>query len=432
LNATGLPSGVTQKWNPATEVILSPSGETESSNVTLTVPSSVSVGTKNFTITATNGKFIASTPASFVVSQPAQPSFSLTVNPSAQSIPEGTSANYTVGVVPANGFAGPVTLSIPSGSLPTGVTAQFTPATITNPATSVLQLSAASAAPEVANQSFSINGSSTPLSASLQAYVSVTAGSGGGCGTLGSVCCIGGGGGSCGGTLTCSGGTGGGTCVQLYSCANNCAPVVNGTFASQTACQKSPSCYPPLTMSAYPNPIDVGQTLTATSSGGVPPYTWSGAGLTDMTNSSQSGSNNEMLQGTYGFNALGASPLPLTVTDSVGQSTSANITLVAPWPSCTTPLSANPTQIVPPANSTLTWYCVNVKTCSISPSIGAVNVTNGTADGTAGVSVTPSQPTIYTLTCSGYASGSQNTINSSAFVNTNSPGGINEVPPGSH
>lgn len=66
--------------------------------------------------------FVASTPASTT------PDFAITTTPSSRTVVPGGSAQYSVTVTPLAGFTGVVNLS--ATSLPTGVTANFNPATI--------------------------------------------------------------------------------------------------------------------------------------------------------------------------------------------------------------------------------------------------------------------------------------------------------------
>src|SRR5215510_12671611 len=75
----------------------------------------------------TSGDYIYKT---FVVSAPASttPDFALSVNPTSRSVVPGGSGAYTVTVTPLAGFTGQVNLS--AGSLPTGVTAVFTPTSV--------------------------------------------------------------------------------------------------------------------------------------------------------------------------------------------------------------------------------------------------------------------------------------------------------------
>jgi hypothetical protein len=63
------------------------------------------------------------------VTSAAMANFAVAASPATQSISPGAGTSYTVTVTPANGYAGNVTLSIPTG-LPVAATATFSPATI--------------------------------------------------------------------------------------------------------------------------------------------------------------------------------------------------------------------------------------------------------------------------------------------------------------
>ena len=65
---------------------------------------------------------------------PASPDFELSVTPSSRTIVRGTTASYTIGITPSNGFNSPVTLS--ATGVPSDATATFTP----NPATTTSTL----------------------------------------------------------------------------------------------------------------------------------------------------------------------------------------------------------------------------------------------------------------------------------------------------
>ena len=70
--------------------------------------------------------------------------------------------------------------------------------------------------------------------------------------------------------------------------------------------------------------------------------------------------------------------------------------------------SANPTSIILPQSSILSWSCQYAKTCAIDQSIGPVSAISGTYE------ARPSKTTTYTLTCQGLGSSSksyQTTIN---------------------
>lgn len=78
---------------------------------------------------------------SLPVAVSAQPDFNLTLQPSTATLIPGQNVSFAATITPLNGFTSQVTLAV--GTLPAGVTAQFTPPTLTPPGTSVLQLGAA-------------------------------------------------------------------------------------------------------------------------------------------------------------------------------------------------------------------------------------------------------------------------------------------------
>jgi uncharacterized membrane protein len=124
LTAAGMPSGMTTSFsvNPVTLV----AGGTASSTLTLTADNTVLHGQYKITVTGTVSG--TSRAVDVYVTVP-QPDFRLTLNPAAITIDQGASGNISVTIEKVYGFTDNVTLSV--DSLPTGVTAQFTP----NPAT---------------------------------------------------------------------------------------------------------------------------------------------------------------------------------------------------------------------------------------------------------------------------------------------------------
>jgi hypothetical protein len=117
LSVSGLPSGVTASFNP---------NSTPSASVlTLTASSTAALGQYPLTITGSSGSETATTPLALTI---ATPSFSLSAGP--VSVGQGASATDYVSILPQNGFAGNVNLSL--SGLPSGVTASFN----LNPATS--------------------------------------------------------------------------------------------------------------------------------------------------------------------------------------------------------------------------------------------------------------------------------------------------------
>ena len=108
----------------------------------------------------TSGDYIYKT---FVVSAPASttPDFTLSVNPSSQSVVPGGATSYTVTVTPLAGFTGQVNLN--ASSLPAGTTALFNPTSVNltdaNSKTSSLSLTTTAGTP-INNHSFNIDAQS--------------------------------------------------------------------------------------------------------------------------------------------------------------------------------------------------------------------------------------------------------------------------------
>jgi subtilase family serine protease len=117
LAATGLPSGVTASFNPATM--------STASTVTFTASSTAAAVTQTVTVTATSGTVSASVPMSVTVK--GAPGFTLAATPASVSVTQGASAASSIAVTLVNGFTG--TPTITASGLPTGVTASFSAAT---------------------------------------------------------------------------------------------------------------------------------------------------------------------------------------------------------------------------------------------------------------------------------------------------------------
>src|SRR5262249_40916164 len=133
LSASGLPSGVTASFNPATT--------TSTSTLTLTVSGTAAVGTTSVTITRTSGGLTQQTQLTLAIN-PA-PSFTLSASPSLLSLAHVTSTTSFLSITPLNGFSDNVSLS--ASGLPGGVTASFNPATTTSTSTLTLTVSGTAA-----------------------------------------------------------------------------------------------------------------------------------------------------------------------------------------------------------------------------------------------------------------------------------------------
>jgi len=128
--ASGLPTGVTASFSPASS--------TSSSVVTLTASSTATVGPATVTITGTSGSLTATTAIALTVT--AKPSFTLSLA-SPLTITQGKTTTDTITITDVGGFTGNVTLSLSAG-LPSGVTCTLG----TNPATTTSVLTCTASA----------------------------------------------------------------------------------------------------------------------------------------------------------------------------------------------------------------------------------------------------------------------------------------------
>ncbi len=125
LAATGLPTGVTAAFAPATLT----AGVT-SSTLTLTVAAGTAATTGSVVVTASGTGVTAQTATvALTVTASSAPDFALTASPASLSIVNGQTGTSTLTVARTGGFAGNVTLALEGA--PAGVTGVFAP----NPAT---------------------------------------------------------------------------------------------------------------------------------------------------------------------------------------------------------------------------------------------------------------------------------------------------------
>jgi len=134
LTASGLPTGVTASFSPAST--------TGTSTLTLTASGTATVGSATVTITGTSGSLTHTTTVALTVTSSATPNYSLSASPSSLSIAAGANGTSTITVTDSGGFTGSVALT--ASGLPTGVTASFSPASTSS--TSTLTLTASSTA----------------------------------------------------------------------------------------------------------------------------------------------------------------------------------------------------------------------------------------------------------------------------------------------
>lgn len=139
LTVSGMPTGVTASFSPAT--IASPGSGSSTLNIAAT--STATPGNYTLTVTGTAGSQTAK--SSFTLTVLA-PSFGLAVPTTALGMQNGQTITAVVGITPQNGFTGTVALG--TSGLPAGVTATFSPATLSGSkaATSVMSIVAAKSA----------------------------------------------------------------------------------------------------------------------------------------------------------------------------------------------------------------------------------------------------------------------------------------------
>ena len=151
LAVSGLPGGVTASWGT------NPTSGT--SVLRLAANSSAAGGTTNLTITGTSGALKATTTIALTINAP---TFTL-YGPGNVSLGQGATSGTTVEVNPLNGFSGNVSLS--ASGLPSGVTASFSPNSITGYQNSTITLTASASAP-VGQYTITITGTSGTLTES--------------------------------------------------------------------------------------------------------------------------------------------------------------------------------------------------------------------------------------------------------------------------
>ncbi len=176
LTATGLPSGVTGAFSPAS-VTPTAAAPNLTSTLRLTASATATTGSADFTVTGTSGSLIRSDRATVVV---AAPDFSVSVAPASAHVPRGDRRTYTVTVTPVHGFFSPVALSI--SDLGTGLSGTFSPASVspsvpaTDPptyATSTLTL-AATATAALGDDEFTVTGTAGTRTRTATATAAVT------------------------------------------------------------------------------------------------------------------------------------------------------------------------------------------------------------------------------------------------------------------
>ena len=165
LSASGLPSGTTASFSPASA--------TTSSTLTLNVSAASAAGTYNVSINGTSGSLSHSTTLALTVIVASQPNFAISAAPSSLSIAQSGNGTATVNITAQNGFTGSVSLA--ASGLPSGVTASFSPASTTSSSTLTLTASSTAA---TGTATVTVTGTSGTLSHSTTISLTVTGSTG--------------------------------------------------------------------------------------------------------------------------------------------------------------------------------------------------------------------------------------------------------------
>ncbi len=127
LSTSALPSGVTASFSPGS--IAAPGSG--SSTLTFTASSAATTGTTNVTVTANGGGVTHTVTVTLTVTATATPDFSVTAAPASVSVTQGGSGSSTISTSVSGGFNSAISLS--TSTLPSGVTASFSPGSIAAP-----------------------------------------------------------------------------------------------------------------------------------------------------------------------------------------------------------------------------------------------------------------------------------------------------------
>lgn len=165
LTVSGLPSGVTASFNPAT--IAAPGSG--SSTLTFTAGSTAATGTSTVTITASGGGITHTTTIALTVTAP-KADFTITDSPASITVTRGSTGKATVTIAALNGFSGAVTLSVTGQG--SRVTTTLSPTSVTGSGSSTLSVAVGSRA-TTGTRTLTITGTSGSLTHSVNLTLTI-------------------------------------------------------------------------------------------------------------------------------------------------------------------------------------------------------------------------------------------------------------------
>ncbi|HJQ02045.1 MAG TPA: hypothetical protein VJ851_10610 [Jatrophihabitans sp.] len=163
LSASGMPSGVSISFSPAT---VTAGG---SSSMTITTTPSAAAGTVTLVVTGTGASATRTVSVSLTVNAVVTDDFSIGATPGSVTVTAGQTATTTINTAVTSGNAQSISLS--ASGTPTGATVSFTPATLTAGQGSSLAVATTSGTPP---GSYSLTVTGTGASATHTVTVSVT------------------------------------------------------------------------------------------------------------------------------------------------------------------------------------------------------------------------------------------------------------------
>jgi hypothetical protein len=161
-NVTFTQNGLSASWVTISGTLL-----------TVTVPAGATAGNYPFTVTGASSSLTHTASATLVVSAPPQPTFTISISPTSQSVSRGQNVTYTVTIAPQNGFLGTVALSAGGSKTGLNVAVSSAPAiTGTGSVTATLTASTTNSAKK-GNNTLTVTGQNGSISTSATASLRI-------------------------------------------------------------------------------------------------------------------------------------------------------------------------------------------------------------------------------------------------------------------
>ncbi len=170
-SASGLPSGVTASFSPA-------STTGAGTTLTLAASSGAATGPATLTVTGASGELTRTTAINLTVNAPQQPDFAISAGPASGTINRGASGTSAITITRSGGFVSGVAFS--ASNLPSGVTVSLNPSSTTGTTSTAIFTASSTAAIGVATVTITGTGGGLTRTASINITVSEATGGTGG------------------------------------------------------------------------------------------------------------------------------------------------------------------------------------------------------------------------------------------------------------